>query len=194
MFKSIIFLIPFFLYAKFDNGSNGFGLDIGSNGSGIFFIRQYSNNNSTFAFNLEARFYDIKSKNETIVYDYYTGQYKSFSGKSLIMNPIFIGTNYYPFLDKIDNNFSPFLTVRYGIVFILDGNDDGIFSERWAKPKFNSSFGSFLGFGVDFKLVRKSYISTIFGYEFLPSDPSEGENAINNSGLLIHISFNRNIK
>ena len=41
MLKSILAFIPFILYAGYDNISNGFGLDIGSNGSGLFFVRQY---------------------------------------------------------------------------------------------------------------------------------------------------------
>ena len=190
--KLFVLIIPFILNAEFNNISNGFGLDIGSNGSGIFMVRQYSNNKA-FALNFELRFYDIKSQNETIVYDYYTRQYKAVSGKSLFMTPLFIGFNYYPFAGKIDNSFSPFLTARFGNVFILDGNDEGNFSERWSKPTFKNSFGSFLGVGIDFKYARKSFISTMFGYEFLPPDPSDN-NPFNHSGILIHIAFNRNIK
>ena len=193
MLTIIIFLIPFLLNAGFDNTSNGFGLDIGSNGSGLFIIRQYSNNNKAFAFNFEMRLYDIKSQNETIVYDYYTGQYKAVSGKSLFMTPLFTGVNFYPFMGEIDNSFSPFITTRFGPVFILDGKDEGDFSERWSKPTFKYSMGSFFGLGVDFKYIRESYISTMFGYELLPPDPSDNK-ALRHSGILIHISFNRNLK
>jgi hypothetical protein len=193
MFKSIIVFIPFILNAGYDNISNGFGLDIGSNGSGLFIVRQYSNNNKAFAFNFEMRFYDIKSQNETIVYDYYTRQYKAVSGKSLFMTPLFAGVNFYPFMGKIDNSFSPFLTTRFGPVLIIDGEDEGDFSERWSKPTFKSSIGSFFGLGIDFKYIQKSYISTIFGYEILPPDPSENK-ALRHSGILIHISFNRNLR
>lgn len=193
MLKSILVFIPFILNAGYDNISNGFGLDIGSNGSGLFFVRQYSNNNKAFAFNFEMRLYDIKSQNETIVYDYYTRQYKAVSGKSLFMAPLFTGVNFYPFLGKIDNSFSPFLTTRFGPVFILDGKDDGDFSKRWSKPNFDYSMGAFIGLGIDFRYIQKSFISTMFGYEFLPPDPSDN-NSIRHSGILIHISFNRNLK
>ncbi len=192
MLKSIIVIIPFILNAGYDNISNGFGLDIGSNGSGIFFVRQYSNNNKAFAFNFEMRLYDIKSQNETIVYDYYTRQYKAVSGKSLFMTPLFAGFNFHPFVGKIDNSFSPFLTTRFGPVFIIDGEDDGDFSKRWSKPNFDYSMGSFIGLGIDFKYIQKSFISTMFGYEFLPPDPSNNDPPIH-SGILIHISFNRNL-
>ena len=195
MFNIIIFLIPFSLIAKLENVSNGFGLDIGSSGSGVFFVRQYSNNDRAFAYNFEARFYDIKAENETIVYDYYSRQYQSVGGKSLFMSPIFLGFNYYPFREKIENSFSPFIAARYGLVFILDGKDYGSFLDRWSEPTFEQSTGGFVGLGIDFKYIRKSFISTIFGYEYLPPDPvlssNEDLESSLNSGILIHISFNR---
>ena len=201
MFKIIFFLIPLFLDAEFDNTSNGFGMDIGSSGSGFFLIRQYSNYDGNFAFNSEVRFYDIKAENETIIYDYYSGQYQAVSGKSLFMTPIFFGLNYYPFIGKIENNFSPFLTARSGFVLIFDGKDNGNFKNRWSDPTFESSIGGFIGCGIDFKYIRKSYISAMFGYEFLPSDPSEDSSKLTSnsnytgiSGILIHIAINRNLR
>ena len=121
------FIMSNLLGANFDNVSNGFGLDIGSRGSGVFLIRQYLDNEKPIGLNLELRFYDVKGENETVFYDYYTGTYQSISGKSLFLSPLFVGLNYYPFKDKIENNFLPFLTSRAGLVFILDGNDSGSF-------------------------------------------------------------------
>ena len=189
MFNIIIFLIPFSLIAKLENVSNGFGLDIGSSGSGVFFVRQYSNNDEAFAYNFEARFYDIKADNETIVYDYYSRQYQSVGGKSLFMSPIFLGFNYYPFMGKIENNFSPFITARYGVVFIFDGKDYGSFLDRWSKPTFQQSTGGFVGLGIDFKYIRKSFISTIFGYEYLPPDPVVSLNEDLDSSINSGIAF-----
>ena len=99
----------------------------------------------------------------------------------------------HPFTGKIDNSFSPFLTARFGPVFILDGEDEGDFSERWSKPNFEYSMGSFLGLGIDFRYIQKSVLSTMIGYELLPPDPSD-DNASRHSGILIHLSFNRNLK
>ena len=101
--KLISFLFHVFLFGQFDQITNGFGLDIGSSGSGMFVTRHYFHASEKIALNSELRFYDIKAEEETIVYDYYTGQYKTVGGKSLFMIPVFFGTNYYPFVGKIEN-------------------------------------------------------------------------------------------
>ncbi|HIC37061.1 MAG TPA: hypothetical protein EYO80_05220, partial [Candidatus Marinimicrobia bacterium] len=81
--KLISFLFHVFLFGQFDQITNGFGLDIGSSGSGMFVTRHYFHASEKIALNSELRFYDIKAEEETIVYDYYTGQYKTVGGKSL---------------------------------------------------------------------------------------------------------------
>ena len=91
------FIMSNLIGANFNNVSNGFGLDIGSRGSGVFLIRQYLDNEKPIGLNLELRFYDVKGENETVFYDYYTGTYQSISGKSLFLSPLFLGLNYYPF-------------------------------------------------------------------------------------------------
>ena len=186
------FIMSNLIGANFNNVSNGFGLDIGSRGSGVFLIRQYLDNEKPIGLNLELRFYDIKGENETVFYDYYTGTYQSISGKSLFLCPLFLGLNYYPFKDKIENNFLPFLTSRAGLVFILDGNDSGSFSQRWSNPTFKISPGGYFGCGIDFKYVSNSYVSASVGYEVLPADPSISSNLA--KGLLIHIAFIRSIR
>ena len=50
-----------------------------------------------------------------MVYDPYYGTTRTIGGISLIMLPIFVGGNYYPFVDKIQNNFSPFIALRGGV-------------------------------------------------------------------------------
>ena len=115
------FLFPVLLLGQFDQAFNGFGLDIGSSGSGMFITRQLTHTSEIYSLNGELRFYDIKADDETIVYDYYTGQYQSVGGKSLFMMPLLIGANYYPFTGKIENNFSPFITARAGAVLTVDG-------------------------------------------------------------------------
>ena len=125
-------------------------------------------------------------------YDYYSGTYQSISGKSLFLSPLFLGLNYYPFKDKIENNFLPFLTSRAGLVFILDGNDSGSFSQRWSNPTFKISPGGYFGCGIDFKYVSNSYVSASVGYEVLPADPSISSNLT--KGLLIHVAFIRSIR
>ena len=184
------FLFPVLLLGQFDQAFNGFGLDIGSSGSGMFITRQLTHTSEIYSLNGELRFYDIKADDEIIVYDYYTGQYQSVGGKSLFMMPLLIGANYYPFTGKIENNFSPFITARAGAVLTVDGKEFGTFSERWKNPDTQISPGGFIGIGIDLKMVGQSSVSTMVGLELLPlNEQADGQN--NYSGFLIHLSFNR---
>jgi len=70
MIKFLTLFLPIILFGQFDQVTNGFGLDIGSNGSGIFVTRNYIHNSEKTSLNGEIRFYDIKADDETIVYDY----------------------------------------------------------------------------------------------------------------------------
>ena len=193
MNKLIILLFPVLVLGNFDHVSNGFGFDIGSSGSGMFIMRNYGHSSERYSLNGELRFYDIKAVDETIVYDYYTGQYKTLGGKSLFMLPAFIGANHYPFVGKIENNFSPFITVKGGVVTTVDGREFGSFSERWKNPEIQFSPGGFLGVGIDFKMVGQSTVMVMVGFELLPLKKiADGKN--NYSGFLIHLSFNRRAK
>ena len=184
------FLFPVLLLGQFDQAFNGFGLDIGSSGSGMFITRQLTHTSEIYSLNGELRFYDIKADDETIVYDYYTGQYQTVGGKSLFMMPLLIGANYYPFTGKIENNFSPFITARAGAVLTVDGKEFGTFSERWKNPDTQISPGGFIGIGIDLKMVGQSSVSTMVGLELLPlNEQADGQN--NYSGFLIHLAFNR---
>ena len=82
------------IYGQFNQNYYGFGLDIGSSGSGVFVTGQSIYDTEKFSLNGEIRFYDIKANNETVVYNPYYGQWESVGGTSLIMVPIFIGFNY----------------------------------------------------------------------------------------------------
>jgi hypothetical protein len=178
---------------QFDQVTNGFGLDIGSSGSGMFIMRNYVHASEKLALNGELRFYDIKAEDETIVYDYYTGQYKSVGGKSLVMLPVFIGGNYYPFVGKIENNFSPFIAIKGGVVTTVNGEEFGTFSERWKNPDIQYTPGGFLGVGIDFKIVGQSFVMVMVGFEYLPLK-KETDGKKDYSGFLIHLSFNRRAK
>ena len=168
MNKLLTFVFPIFLFGQFDQVTNGFGLDIGSSGSGMFIMRNYIHASEKLALNGEVRFYDIKAEDETIVYDYYTGQYKSVGGKSLVMFPVFVGGNYYPFVGKIENNFSPFISIKGGVVTTVDGEEFGTFSERWKDPGIQYTPGGFFGVGIDFKIVGQSFVMVMVGFEYLP--------------------------
>ena len=193
MNKLLTFVFPIFLFGQFDQVTNGFGLDIGSSGSGMFIMRNYIHASEKLALNGEVRFYDIKADDETIVYDYYTGQYKSVGGKSLVMFPVFVGGNYYPFVGKIENNFSPFISIKGGVVTTVDGEEFGTFSERWKDPGIQYTPGGFFGVGIDFKIVGQSSVMVMVGLEYLPLK-KETDGKKDYSGFLIHLSFNRRAK
>ena len=189
-FTLLIASIPLVIEGQFDHVHNGFGLDIGSSGSGVFIMRQYNHNSGNYSLSGELRFYDIKSSNETIVYDWYTNQYKSVSGISLILMPAFLGANYYPFSGKIANNFSPFITIKVGPLLTLNGLEKGRFLHRWSNAETHWSAGGFFGVGAELRLVNMTSVMIHLGYEYLPlSRIADGKNDY--SGLLIHIAFNR---
>lgn len=187
------FFLTSLLFGGFSKVYNGFGLDIGTSGSGIFITRQAIHDSDYFSINGEIRFYDIKASEEAFVYNYFSGQYESIGGKSLIMFPFFIGANYYPFIGKIENNFSPFLTARVGGVLSLDGKEEGDFQQRWKNPDTQITPGGFFGIGIDFKMVGQTTISVMAGVELLPLE-YEFDEMDDYSGRLIHISFNRRSK
>ena len=193
MNRLLYLFLPVLLFGQFDQISSGFGIDIGSNGSGLFITRGYMHSTEVISINSELRFYDIKADDETIVYDYYSGQYQSIGGKSLLMIPMLFGLNYYPFTGKIENNFSPFIAARTGPVLTLDGQEIGSFNQRWKKPKKQVSPGGFIGLGIDFKMVGQSSLSVMVGREILPlNEYADGKKDY--SGFLIHLSFNRRKK
>ena len=193
MNKLLTFVFPVFLLGQFDQVTNGFGLDIGTSGSGMFIMRNYVHASEYLALNGELRFYDIKAEDETIVYDYYTGQYKSVGGQSLVMLPVFIGGNYYPFVGKIENNFSPFIAIKGGVVTTVNGDEFGHFRRRWKEPTIQYTPGGFLGVGIDFKIVGQSSVMVMVGFEYLPLK-KETDGKKDYSGFLIHLSFNRRAK
>ena len=108
------------------------------------------------------------------------------------MLPFFFGTNYYLFNGKIENNFSPFLTLRLGGVLVVDGDEVGSFKQRWSNPETQLTPGGFIGAGIDFKMVGQTSVSVMIGLEILPYKEFDGSD--NFTGRLIHISFNRRSK
>ena len=177
-------------WGQFDPTYYGFGLDIGSSGSGFFINGQMPHNSKKFSLNAEIRFYDIKDPNESMVYDPYYGTTRTIGGVSLVMLPIFIGSNYYPFVDKIQNNFAPFIAMRSGGLFTLNGAEEGSFKQRWKNIDTQFTLGGFFGYGIDFNMYGQTTLSPMVGYELLPLK-YKADGANDYSGMLIHIAFNR---
>ena len=151
---------------------------------------QIPHSSKKLSVNAELRFYDIKDPNESMVYDPYYGTTRTIGGISLIMLPIFVGGNYYPFVDKIQNNFSPFIALRGGGLFTFNGAEEGSFKDRWNDVDVQFTLGGFSGIGVEFKMYGRTTISPMVGYEMLPLK-YKADGKIDYSGMLIHIAFNR---
>ena len=189
----LLYALPFFVFGQFTNSYKGFGLDIGTSGSGFFLTVSSLHDTEKISLNGEVRFYDIKAKDETVVYDYYSGRYQDVGGISLVMLPIYLGVNYYPFMGKIENNFSPFIGIKLGSILTIDGNEYGNFMDRWEKAKTQISPAAFLGFGIDFKLVGQTLVSAMVGKEIIKLKYKADGND-DYSGFLIHIAFKRQSK
>ena len=184
----------FFIYcpllvANFNEAHNGFGIDIGKSGSGVFFTRQILHESEIISFNGEIRLYDIKSSDESCIITSSLVDMNPLE-KKFIHGPNIFGNRYYPFVGKIENNFSPFITARVGGVLSFDGKETGSFKERWEEPDIHLNQGGFLGLGIDFKMVGQTSVSVMLGFELLPLK-TEIDQMQDYSGTLIHISFNR---
>ena len=176
------------------NKRYGAGLDIGSKGSGIFFNYLSGNVEKNFDLVGEIRYFDIKGDTESIVYDYWTNQYVTISGQNLLFIPMLVGFNYHPFAGKIANNFSPFITLRGGLNFSIDGKEgNGSYKETWRKADTQWSTAGFIGGGIEFRWYNQSSIALHIGSDIIKLK-KKADQKTNYSGLLIHISFNRFIK
>ena len=191
--RYLIYLILFsnIIFGDSANKRYGAGIDIGSKGSGFFFNYLIGNNAKNLDIISEARYFDIKGDTEMYVYDYWTNRYTTISGQNLILMPILIGVNYHPFAGKIANNFSPFITIRGGTNFAIDGKEtNGSYKQKWSKAKTHWSPAGFVGGGIDFRWLNQSSMVLHIGYDILKLS-QKADNLDDYSGLLIHIAFNR---
>ena len=121
-----IFIIGLFILYSFSSGKptnlSSVGIAAGSHGWGISYKRILKSQSSS-ELNFEIRFYDVKGSDEFVFYNY-PGGTETINENSLVLIPVFGGWKYYPFVGKIENNFSPFLTLKAGPLFIFDGNED----------------------------------------------------------------------
>ena len=93
-------------------------------------------------------------------------------------------------INSLPWDLSPFVAIRGGGLFTLDGAEEGSFKERWKNIDSQFTLGSFTGIGVDFKMYGQTTVSPMVGYEILPLQyKADGKNDY--SGMQIHIAFNR---
>ena len=168
---------------------NGFGLDVGERGSGLFFNRTWPNSEK-LCFISEIRIIDVKHPDEIIIQDYYTNMSYKFNDINLLLLPLFSGVNYYPFVGKIANNFSPFLSVKAGPILTLDGAESGTFKEKWnTNLDYYFTLCGYFGVGADFSTSNRTILSIRVGYDILPMKGQiDGSDQYN--GALVCFGYN----
>ena len=168
---------------------NGFGLDVGEKGSGLFLNRTWSNSEK-LCFISEIRIFDVKHPDEIIIQDYYTGRGYKFNDINLLLLPLFSGAKYYPFVGKIANNFAPFVSVKAGPILSLDGAESGTFKEKWiTNLDYYFTLGGYFGVGADVLTSNRTILSIRVGYDILPMRGQiDGSDQYN--GALVRFGFN----
>jgi len=184
------YLITIFIISALTGagGYKGFGLQVGEQGTGIFFHRVWDSNNA-IQWLFQGRFFDVKGKDYMMVYDPYTNQYRSVGDKYILIMPMFSGVKYFPFADQIANNFAPYATAQLGPVLTLDGADSDKFMERWKKSRGLWTVGAFIGIGAEFLMYNNMIVSAGAGIDILPMNGKvDGEKHY--SGAILHVAFN----
>ena len=168
---------------------SGFGLDVGESGSGLSYNQTWFKNKKLY-FIGEIRIFDAKHPDEIIMQDYYTGRAYKFNNINLLLLPLFSGVKYYPFVGKIANNFSPFLSLKFGPILILDGAESGSFKQKWYENiQYYRSWGGFFGVGADVVTSNNTILTVRVGYDELPM-PQEIDGRTKYSGALVRFGFN----
>jgi len=181
----ICILLLSLLMGKTTNPSS-FGIATGSHGWGISYQRILKSNVNS-EINFEFRFYDVKGTDEFPISTNYGTE--TINEKSLVISPVFAGFRYYPFEGKIENNFSPFVTLKAGPLFIFDGNEEiTSFFERWKKAETHVAFGGHAGIGVKFLRSNVSSISVSAGLDIFPMNGTIDDQSQYN-GFLLQFEF-----
>jgi len=188
--KKIIFALSFIFAASLFSaeGYKGFGFKVGEQGSGLFYHQSWRSSDA-LQWLVHGSIFDVKGDDQLMVYDYYTGQYRSVGDKYVLILPMFGGAKYFPFYDSIANNFAPFITAQMGPVLTIDGADSEKFKTRWGKSHGLWTLGGYAGVGVDFLMSNGMMVSVGAGLDILPMN-GEVDGESNYNGAIIHFAFN----
>ena len=186
--KKLILIISIINTLHAVDGYKGFGLQVGEQGTGIFYHQVWYSNN-TLQWLFHSRFFDVKGEDFMMVYDPYTNQYRSSGDKYVLIVPMFGGVKYFPFADQIANNFAPFLSVQAGPVLTIDGADSDKFMERWQRSRGFWTFGANVGVGADFLMMNNMIVSAGAGFDILPMN-GEVDGKKHYSGAILQVGFN----
>ncbi len=164
------------------------GISTGSHGWGMTVQQLFKMGEKTF-WGVDGRLYFITGLGDMPTNNYNYGGFQERNQKSLVILPISIGIQHYPFQGKIANNFFPFIQAKAGPLFVFDG-DESIkgFFERWKKPETQVNYGFQIAGGVKFIVPPYSFMSIIAGYDFFPLK-KEADGRKNYSGGLFQIDF-----
>ncbi len=184
---TILFLLNLFspIHSQF---KRGLGFGTGTWGSGFHFSGEWQLDDDKY-YGFEIRFIDIKNEEELPVYNPYTGNSFNVGDKALIMFPIYAKIRYLPFEGKIANNFSPFIELKLGPNFAIDG--DGAarrYADRWTGAPSYTPYGGQIVMGAAFLQMSGAVLSLSIGYEFLPFGQSiDGRRSYD--GTTINVTF-----
>ena len=177
-------------YGQISSAKHGGGLNVGNRGAGIFYHRNIKSYN-VFKLVATIRWLDIRPPEEIPAYNYYTGRYENKNKISLAIFPLFGTINFYPFEGKIANNFSPYISAKFGPVLILDADANiKSFSERWFNADSKFTYGGNIGIGVEFRQPGKFHYSIEFTYDLIPLS-STIDDYSNLNGTVLSFSIHR---
>jgi hypothetical protein len=177
-------------YGQISSAKHGAGLNVGDRGAGIFYHRNIKSYN-VFKLGATIRWLDIRPPEEIPTYNYYTGQYENKNTVSLAIFPMFGTINFYPFEGKIANNFSPYISAKFGPVLVLDADATvNSFSDRWFNADSKFTYGGNIGIGVEFRQPGKFHYSIEFTYDLIPLSSAVG-NYDNLNGTVLSFSIHR---
>ena len=177
-------------YGQISSAKNGVGLNVGDRGAGIFYHRNIKSYN-VFKLGATIRWLDIRPPEEIPTYNYYTGRYENKNTVSLAIFPLFGTINFYPFEGKIANNFSPYISAKFGLVLVLDADATvNSFSDRWFNADSKFTYGGNIGIGVEFRQPGKYHYSVDFSYDLIPLNNSI-DNYSNLNGTVLSFSIHR---
>jgi len=139
----------------------------------------------------------VRGKNDYPLYDPWTGYtFERHDKKRLILLPVFATYKRVLFVDKIANNFRPFLAAAAGPIISFDPPNIPDFADRMKDIQVGATFGARVGIGMDFLYTMGTLISLFIGYEQIEFadalDGSDNYDGIKNySGITVTLGIGK---
>ena len=164
------------------------GLTTGSHGWGMTIQQLYKISDKSY-WGMDGRVYIITGLGDMPTTNNFQLGVRERNGKSLVMLPISVGVQYFPFQGKIANNIFPFIQGKTGPLFVFDGDEniDGFF-DRWKNPEIQINYGLQAALGIKFLVPPNSFMSIMFGYDLFPLS-KEADGRTNYDGGVLQLDF-----